>query len=66
MAFEIKFTGQLGKTGLADITVGAGDAEAQNDTISINIDQGSMSKGEALMLIDKIRDKVHASDWPAI
>lgn len=66
MAFQVKFTGQLGRTELADITIEAGDAEAQSDTISINIDVTAMEKGAALMLIDTIRDAVHAAPWPPL
>ena len=66
MAFQAKFTGQRGETGIEDIAVAAGAAEAQSDTISINIDATNISKGEALMLIDKIRDAVHAAPWPPL
>lgn len=64
MAFTAKFTGKRGKVEIADIAIGAGTEEAQNDTISINIDIDTMSKGEALQLIDKIRDAIHAAPWP--
>ena len=64
--FEAKFTAQLGKTGLADVAIAAGDSEAQNDTISVNIDVGTMSKGQALILLDKIKDAIHAAPCPPL
>lgn len=66
MAFIAKFTGQRGKNDIADIAIAAGAAEAQSDTISINIDQTAMSKGDALLLIAKIRDAIHAAQWPPL
>lgn len=64
MAFTASFTGQYGKTDLKDIAIGAGAAEAQHDTISVNIDQSAMSKGEALQLLSKISDAIFAAEWP--
>lgn len=64
MAFTAKFTAQRGKVQLKDIAITAGSAEAQSDTISLNIDATNISKGEALILIDNIRDAVHAAKWP--
>lgn len=66
MAFQAKFTGQYGKKDKGEIAIGAGDAEAQSDTISVNIDQTAMGKAEALHLIDKIRDAIHAAQWPPL
>lgn len=64
MAFQAKFTGKRGQVELADIAISAGAAETQSDTISLNIDATNISKGEALILIDNIRDAVHAASWP--
>lgn len=66
MAFPIKFTAQRGKPAKGQIAIAAGTAEAQTDTMSLNIDANKISKGEALILIDNIRDVVAASKWPAI
>ncbi|OYX62736.1 MAG: hypothetical protein B7Y88_13870 [Sphingomonadales bacterium 32-64-17] len=66
MAFTAKFTGKYGDTDNGEIAVAAGSAEAQSDTISLNIDATNMSKGEALQLIEKIRDEVHNSPWPPL
>ena len=35
---SVKFTAQRGKSALKDIVVAAGSAEAQSDTVSVNID----------------------------
>lgn len=64
MAWQAKFTGKRGKTGIEDIVIAAGAAEAQSDTISVNIDATNITKGEALMLLSKISDRIHAADWP--
>lgn len=64
MAFTAKFTGKHGQVEISQIAITAGAAEAQSDTVSINMDITDMSKGEALMLIDKIRDRIHAADFP--
>lgn len=64
MAFTAKFTGKRGKPQVENIAITAGSSEAQSDTISVNIDITSMTKGETLLLIDSVRDKIHASPWP--
>lgn len=64
MAWTAKFTAQRGKVQLKDVAIAAGSAEAQSDTISINIDQTRLTKGEALTMIDNIKAKIHASKWP--
>lgn len=66
MAFTAKLTIQRGKVALKDVAITAGAAEAQSDTISLNIDQTNMSKGDALMLVDEIRQKIFASPWPPL
>lgn len=63
---QAKFTGQRGKTGIEDIVIGAGAAEAQSDTISVNIDYTNITKGEVLLLLAKIRDRIHAASWPPL
>jgi len=66
MAFQVKFTMQRGKNGLKDVAVAAGSAEAQSDTISINVDAKKITKGDALIMIDDIKRKIHAGGWPPI
>lgn len=66
MAWQAKFTGKRGKTEIADIVIAAGAAEAQSDTISVNIDATNISQGEALMLLSKIADRIQAATWPPL
>lgn len=66
MAFTAKFTVQRGKVDLKDVTIGAGSAEAQSDTISLNVDITNLSKGETLILIEELAQKVYASPWPPL
>jgi len=61
-----KYTLQRGK-GMArkDVVIAAGAAEAQSDTLSLNVDRTLLTKGEAVHMIEAIRDQVIASKWPA-
>lgn len=61
-----KFTIQRGKVDLKDVTIGAGTAEAQSDTISLNIDYTNMTKGDVLMMLDELKQKVFASPFPPL
>lgn len=61
-----KFTVQRGKNELKDCVIAAGAAEAQSDTISLNIDYTNAGKGEVLIMLDKIQQKIIASAWPPI
>lgn len=61
-----KFTVQRGKVNLQDVAVAAGSAEAQSETISLNVDYTAISKGEVLILIDAIKAKIHAGVWPPL
>jgi hypothetical protein len=61
-----KYTAKYGSTDRGQILVGAGDAEAQGDTISINIDVTNMSRGEAMKIIEKIQQKIMAEPWPPL
>lgn len=63
---QAKFTAQRGKSNLKDIAVAAGSAEAQSDTISINIDFTAMRKGDALLLIEDVKRKIAAGKWPPL
>jgi hypothetical protein len=65
-AQQIKFTGKRGLREKSEVTVEAGSAESQTDTISINIDFDEISKGEALILIDEIKAAIFELPWPAI
>lgn len=59
-----KLTLQRGKRDLKDVVLAAGSAEAQSDTISLNIDTTNAKKGEVLQMIDLLKAKVHASKFP--
>lgn len=61
-----KYTAQRGANNRADIAVVAGSAEAQSDTVSVNIDVTGMSRGDALVLIDAIKAKIIAEPFPPL
>ena len=61
-----KFTIQRGKNDLKDVTVAAGSAEAQSDTLSVNVDYTNATKGEFLMMLDEVKQKIHAGPWPPL
>ena len=63
---QAKFTVQRGKPGLKDITVAPGTAETQSDTISLNVDYTKVTKGDVLIMIDAVRQKVFAGKWPPL
>lgn len=62
----VKFTIQRGKVDLKDVVVAAGSAEAQSDTISVNIDYTKLTKGEAVILVQEIEQKILAGKWPPL
>lgn len=66
MAFRAKWTAQRGKNNLREVAVAAGTAEAQADTVSINIDAGAMAKGDAIVLLEDMIAKIHAGPWPPL
>lgn len=59
-----KFTVQRGKVELKDVALSAGSAEAQSDTLSVNIDFTNMTKGEAMTLLDEVKQKIFSLPWP--
>lgn len=61
-----KFTVQRGKVNLQDVVVATGSSEAQQETMSLNVDYNVISKGEVLILIDAIKAKIHAGPWPPL
>lgn len=61
-----KFTVQRGKVDLKDVIVSAGAAEAQSDTISVNIDYTNATRGEVYILIEEIQQKILAGPWPPL
>lgn len=61
-----KYTLQRGKTDLKDVTIAAGTAEAQSDTVSINIDVTGMGRMDALMLIESLKNYILKAAWPPL
>lgn len=66
MAFQAKFTLARGKNNPAQVAVAAGAAEAQSDTMSLNVDVTAMTKGDVLIQLEAIRAKIHAGKWPPL
>lgn len=66
MAVQTKLTAKYGATDRGDVAIVAGDAEAQSDTISINIDATKMGKAEAIHLLEKMVAAFHAAPWPPV
>jgi len=60
-----KLTLQRGGTEEKEVTVSAGSAEAQSDTISVNIDYTNLRKGEAVLMLETIKMCIQGSPtWP--
>lgn len=63
---QYKFTSQRGKNALKDVAVVAGTAEAQSDTLSVNVDVTKWTKGDVLTQLDVVKQKIAAGKWPPI
>ncbi|GGD73907.1 hypothetical protein [Croceicoccus mobilis] len=63
---QTKFTMTQGQTDVGAVQPEAGDAEASSETISINIDATNLTKGEALVMIEKITETIHRGEWPPV
>lgn len=63
---QVKLTVVRGKPNLKDITVTAGTAIAGSDAMELNIDQTKIAKGDALTMLDALRQKIFASKWPLV
>jgi hypothetical protein len=61
-----KFTIQRGKVGLKDVVVAAGSAEAQSDTLSVNVDYTKLTKGETVILLQEVIQKIQGGKWPPL
>lgn len=59
-----KLTVQRGKPNLQDVALAAGSAEAQSETISVNIDYTTLTKGEAMIMLDQIKQSLFNRPWP--
>ena len=65
-ATQAKLTVALGGNNLKDVAVAAGTTIAGGDAMELNIDQLKMTKGDAINMLDKLRDKLVASKWPLV
>lgn len=66
MAGQAKLTVTRGKTGLKDITVAAGTTIAGSDAMELNIDYTKITKGDAIIMIELLEQKILASKWPLL
>lgn len=60
----VKLTIQRGKRDPKDVTIAAGSAEAQSDTMSLNIDFTKITKGDALIMIEQLKHRIFSGKWP--
>lgn len=64
-----KFTVKLGALNGKDVAVATGSAEAQGETLSVNIDATSatsLGRRDVLHMLDAVRDKVLSGPWPPL
>lgn len=61
-----KFTAKRQDRTPKDVVVAAGSAEAQSDTISVNIDYTNMKKGDVLIQLEYIQQKIASGKWPPL
>lgn len=61
---QVKLTWTRGKPNLKDVSVGAGTAIAGSDAMELNIDQTRMSKGDALVGLEALRQRIFNAKWP--
>jgi hypothetical protein len=60
-----KLTVKRGGREEKEVVISAGAAEAQSDTMSLNIDYTNIRKGEAIMMIEAIKMRIQsAPTWP--
>lgn len=60
-----KLTVQRGGRDEKSVVIAAGSAEAQSDTMSLNIDYTNIRRGEALMMVEAIAMRIQSSPtWP--
>jgi hypothetical protein len=57
----VKLTVQRGGREEKHVVVSAGAAEAQSDTMSLNIDVTNLRRGEVLLMLEALKQKIHAS-----
>jgi hypothetical protein len=65
MAWTGKLTIQRGTSNNpASVVLEAGSAEAQSDTISVNIDATNLSRGEAVVMLEDLIVHIQRGNWP--
>lgn len=60
----VKFTCARGRTQIKDIPQAAGTAEAQSETVSVNIDYTNMRRSDVVAQLQAIEARIMASRWP--
>ena len=61
-----KFTVKRGQSDPWEIALTAGTAEAQTDTISLNVDATKITRFEVLELMEKLEAYIHQGKWPPL
>lgn len=62
----VKLTVTRGKPNMKDITVGAGTAISGSDAMELNIDFTKITKGDALIMLELLEQKIYSSKWPLL
>ena len=62
----VKLTVTRGKPNMKDIAVGAGTAISGSDAMELNIDFTKITKGDALVMAQHLRQKIYTSKWPLL
>jgi hypothetical protein len=61
----IKLTTQRGKPQMKDVIIAAGAAEAQTETLSVNIDYTTARRGDVLLMLKAVEQRIAGSrTWP--
>ncbi len=63
---QYKLTIQRGKVDLKDVVVAAGVAEAQSDTMSLNIDSTNLTRQDIIVMLAEVQQKVFSGLWPPL
>lgn len=62
-----KFTAKRGQLNRKDVALGAGSAEAQPETLSVNIDvtsATSLRKRDVLDMLEAVKNRIFSGPWP--
>lgn len=64
-----KFTVKKGQLNGKDVAVVSGSAEAQGETLSVNIDvtnATSLGRRDVMHMLDAVKDKIQNGPWPPL